>query len=135
MSKRIAFVVALSVLASVLGVIQPARAHHSFAAEFDAGKLLKATGTVARIEWSNPHVLIWVDLADDACTVAAWRLELGSPSVLASAGWTRYSLKAGDRVTVEGPRARDGSHRARAAVIVLADSGRRLTALPDHADR
>jgi hypothetical protein len=131
MSVRFALVVALSVLA----VVQPARAHHSFAAEFDAGKLLKATGTVARIEWSNPHVLIWVDLPDDAGAFATWRLELGSPSVLASAGWTRYSLKAGDRVTVEGPRARDGSHRARAAVIVLADSGRRLAALPDPAEK
>ena len=120
---------------ALLVVAPPVRAHHSFAAEFDAGKLLSATGTVSRIEWANPHVLIWVDVADDAGGLATWRLELGSPSVLVSAGWTRHSIKAGDRVTVEGPRARDGSHRARAASIVLADSGRRLDALPDHTGR
>ena len=131
MSTRFAFVVALAVLA----VAPPARAHHSFAAEYDAGRPIRVTGTVTKIEWANPHVWIYVDVADETPSFATWKLEMGSPNGLVSAGWTRHSLKAGDRVTVEGPRARDGSRRARPTVIVLADSGRRLSAVPDPAER
>ncbi len=112
-------------LLALLAASPALQAHHSFAAEFDAASKLKLTGTVTKLDWRNPHTYFFVDIADDKGAVHNWAFELGSPNVLMRRGWTRESLKAGDTVTVEGSRARDGTYKANANSVVLA-SGKRL---------
>jgi uncharacterized protein DUF6152 len=104
-------------------------AHHSFAAEFDADKPFKITGTVTKVEWANPHAFFYLDVTDpQPGKTTSWEMELGSPNGLLRAGWNRNSLKVGDTVIVEGSRARDGSAFGNARVVILTSTGQRLFA-------
>jgi hypothetical protein len=102
-----------------------AAAHHSFAAEFDAAKKLKLTGTVTKVQWRNPHTYFYVDVKGEDGQIHNWAMELGSPNVLMRRGWSRDTLKIGDQVTVEGARARDNSYKGNANSVSMAD-GKRL---------
>ncbi|HEY8521861.1 MAG TPA: DUF6152 family protein [Gammaproteobacteria bacterium] len=101
-----------------------ANAHHSFASQYDANAPVKLEGVVTKVEWTNPHARFYIDVADEDGAVTSWNLELASPNVLRRNGWNRDSLKVGDRVTVEGSMARDGSKMANARVVMLADGTR-----------
>jgi hypothetical protein len=103
----------------------PVLAHHSFAAEYDARKPVKVSGTVTKMEWMNPHARFYVDAKDDNRKVTSWNFELGAIPTLLKQGWKRDSLKAGDQVTVEGSRNKDGSNTANARTVTLPD-GRRV---------
>jgi hypothetical protein len=92
-------------------------AHHSFAAEFDHNKPVTLEGTVTKVEWQNPHTRVYLDVADPAGAVVAWELELGSPNGLIRAGWSRHTLQGGEKITVKGFLAKDGSHLANASSI------------------
>jgi DNA/RNA endonuclease YhcR with UshA esterase domain len=121
----------LAVFVAGLGLLLsagPALAHHAFAAEYDAKKPVKLTGTVTKLEWANPHTWFYVDVRDDSGNVTNWGFEMGSPNVLLRAGWTRNSMKSGDVVTVEGSRARDGSNNGNVKTVTLASTGLRLFA-------
>lgn len=100
-------------------------AHHAFQAEYDATKPVKVTGTVKKVEWTNPHIWFYVDVKDESGKVTNWNFELGSPNVLKRQGWSRDSLKVGDVVTVEAYLAKDGSNLANARRVTLAD-GRKV---------
>src|SRR5712691_11556475 len=85
----------------------PVLAHHSFS-PFDMGTQKTVTGTVKAIEWTNPHTWIWLDVPNEQGGVEAWGFEGMSPNFLARPGWTRTSLKVGDKITVMFRPLRDG---------------------------
>jgi hypothetical protein len=116
-----------TVAASLFTATVPVAAHHSFAAEFDANKAVRLTGTVTKIEWTNPHTYFFIDVRDESGKVTNWGLEMGSPNGLMRQGWSRMSLKVGDVVTVDGSQAKDGTKVANARNVTLAD-GQRLFA-------
>ena len=119
----------LAVIVAGLGLLlsaAPALAHHAFAAEYDAKKPIKLTGTVTKLEWLNPHTWFYIDVKDENGKVTNWGFEMGSPNILLRAGWTRNSMNPGDVVTVEGSRAKDGSNNANVKVVTLASTGQRL---------
>jgi uncharacterized protein DUF6152 len=123
---RTKLVIAAAGLGLMLASV-PAIAHHSFAAEFDAAKPIKLTGSVTKVEWMNPHTYFYIDVKDDKGQTTNWGLEMGSPNGLMRQGWTRNSMKIGDVVTVEGSAAKDGSNIGNARSVTLA-GGQRLFA-------
>ena len=102
-------------------------AHHSFAAEFDAQKPVTLTGTVVKWEMINPHGWITMDVPAPDGKTTQWMIETSNPNGLMRLGWSKRSLKAGDAITVEAFRAKDGSNTANAARITLPD-GRKVFA-------
>jgi len=116
-------IVGLVALAAV-----PALAHHSFAAEFDIKEPLKMTGTVTKLEWTNPHVWFYIDVRDDGGKVTSWGMEMGGPNGLLRSGWTRTSMKVGDVVTVDGFKARNGTPNGNATSVVMTGTGQKLFA-------
>jgi hypothetical protein len=126
---RISLTVAVASLAGMLVAAAPALAHHSFAAEYDANKPIRLTGTVTKIEWTNPHCYFYIDVKNgETGKVDNWALELGNPNALLRNGWTPNSVKIGDEVTVEGTRAKDGTYLGNARSMILAGTGQRLFA-------
>jgi len=105
----------------------PVLAHHSFSAEFDAGKRVTLKGVVTKLEWMNPHIYVYLDVKEESGAVTNWACEGGPPNVLMRSGWTRNTLKEGDQVTIEGALAKDGSKRCNSRSVNLAD-GRRVFA-------
>lgn len=104
-----------------LGAGTAAVAHHSFAVFFDEAKTVKVTGTVTEFQFRNPHGLITVDTGGKEGEAGSWRAETNSPSILERRGWTKSSLKAGDRITIEGWPARDGSNYMRMRKVTRED--------------
>src|SRR5215216_3476060 len=84
-------------------------AHHSFAAEYDAEKPIKLTGTVTEMKWSNPHGWIYVDVKDEAGNVVNWALETSASNGLIRRGWRKEDLPAGTVLQIEGWQARNGT--------------------------
>jgi hypothetical protein len=100
-------------------------AHHAFAAEYDENKRVTVSGRVTKIEWTNPHVWLYVEGQDDSGKLTDWSFEMGSPNGLVHRGWRRTDLKTGDHVTVEGYRSKDGRNVANVRTVTLPD-GRKL---------
>jgi hypothetical protein len=118
----------LGVLASmVILAAAPALAHHPFAAEFDSKKPVTITGTITKVDWSNPHAVLHLDEKKATGEVTNWTIELGGPGALTRRGWNQTSVKSGDQVTVQGWLARDGSKRANADTVSMSD-GHKLSA-------
>ena len=105
-----------------------ALAHHSVL-PFDGAHGTTIAGTVARVLWQNPHVLIALDVPNQAGAIERWTVESEAPRVLTRLGWMQDSVTAGRRITVPGARARDGSHALRCKSVQLAD-GRTLSCFP-----
>lgn len=119
----------LSSTTTLLAAALPAYAHHSFPAQYDVAKPITLTGKVTKVEWTNPHIFIYIDVPNEATgTVVNWALEMGGPNALLRLGWKRDSLKADDLITVEGSLARDGSPLANAKSIVMVATGQRMLA-------
>lgn len=112
-------VLAVILLCAVAG--GRAAAHHSFAAEFDATKAIRVTGTLAKVEWTNPHTYFYVDVKDDNGTVVRWACESGAPGALSRRGFKRSLLKLGDTLIVDGYRAKNGANLMDARRVTLPD--------------
>ena len=117
-----------AVLAAVVGAASPSAAHHSFAM-YEPTKTLTFKGTVKTFQWTNPHVVIWILVQpEDGGAAQEWSIETTSPGVLTRGGWTRQSIKAGDRVSVTFSPLRDGSHGGGLNSVTLLDTGQKLVA-------
>jgi hypothetical protein len=115
----------LSLGAGLLLAPVSAWAHHAFAAEFDATKPVKLSGTVAKVEFINPHSWIHIDVKSPDGKVTRWMVEGGSPNALFRRGVTKDSLKIGTEVVADGYQAKDGTNRANGRDITFPD-GRKL---------
>jgi hypothetical protein len=104
----------------LLFLVFPLAAHHS-TADYDLKHPASATGVVTRFEWSNPHSHIYLDAANTDGTLEHWVIEIDSPHALERLGWSRDSLKPGDKISCSGARAKDGSARLRCTEVKLAD--------------
>ena len=123
---RIKLAVAIVIaVASALLNATVAFAHHAFAAEFDAKKPVKLRGTVAKMEWINPHAWIHVDVKDPDGKVVNWMIEAGTPNTLFRRGFTKNSLAPGTEILVDGYQSKDGSNRANGRDVTFPD-GRKL---------
>lgn len=121
--KRAAFIIA-----AIVGAASPATAHHSFAM-YEPTKTLTLKGTVKTFQWTNPHVVIWILVQPEGGGAAQeWSIETTSPGVLTRGGWTRQSIKTGDRVSVTFSPLRDGSHGGGLNSVTLLDTGQKLVA-------
>jgi hypothetical protein len=105
-------------IAIALGIAPAARAHHSYAM-FDGARTATVKGTVARLEWTNPHVFVWVYVPNAARDNGfdLYAFENGSPNVLARMGWSKTTLAVGEEITIEYwplVDGRTGGHFARA---------------------
>ena len=116
----------LAVGVGLLGLVAPLAAHHSFEVEYDPKKPVGGTGVVSKVEWTNPHMRVYVDVTDAKGVVTIWNLELGSPNSVVRRGWTRADLKAGDKISFKGFGGRVVLTRSVADAITLAD-GRPFT--------
>jgi hypothetical protein len=112
---------ALSMMVACSVVAAPLHAHHSFAAEYDRSKPVNVTGTVTKVEWTNPHIWFYVDVKDEKGAVTSWGFSAAPPGVLMRRGIAKEAIKIGSVVKVEGFRARDGSNNATGGVVTFAD--------------
>jgi hypothetical protein len=112
-------------ISGLLAAAMPMLAHHAFAAEFDAQKPVKLRGTVAKVEFINPHSWIHMDVKDADGKVTRWMVEGGSPNALFRRGVTKDALPQGTEISVDGYQAKDGSNRANGRDITFAD-GKKL---------
>ena len=104
-------------------------AHHSFAAEYDGTKPITLSGTVAKIDWTNPHIHFYLDVKDETGAVTQWKFEGYPPNMLIRQGWKRDTLKPGDTITVFAWRARADPTLAMSREITFSD-GHKLASGP-----
>jgi len=109
------------------GLAAPLWAHHAFSAEFDEKKQVTLKGTIAKMEWINPHAWLHIDVKEADGTMTRWMIELGPPNSLIKRGWTKQSVPVGSGVVVVGYLSKDGAKRANGRDITFPD-GKQLFA-------
>jgi hypothetical protein len=87
---------------AALAVSAPVLAHHSFEVEYDANKIVQGTGVVTKVEWTHPHMRVYVDVTEPNGTVTSWNLELGAVNSVRPRGWKREDLKPSEKISFKG---------------------------------
>jgi len=122
MTRRIVLAASCGVLFGAASLI----AHHAASTAYDVDKKITLRGTVTRVEWANPHVFFYLDVADGSGKVTNWAIESSTPNQLYRRGWRKDDLKTGELVTlVDSSPARNGSPRAYGGTLTLAN-GRKV---------
>ena len=121
----------LLALVAAAAIPSAAAAHHSFAM-YDQTKVVTVQGAVKTFQWTNPHAVLWVLVAPkDGGAAELWPAELPtSPGNLARMGWSKTSVRPGDKVVVEINPLRDGRHGGSLKKVTLVDSGKVLAIGP-----
>jgi hypothetical protein len=114
-----------ALVVAMMLAVPAARAHHSFAADYDANQPITLQGQIARIDLVNPHAWLYLEVKDADGAVVKWNVEMGAPNNLIRRGVTKATLPIGETVTVDGYRAKDGSPTVNGRQIRMAD-GRTL---------
>ena len=104
----------------------PAIAHHSFAAEYDSNQLITLTGVITKVEWTNPHIYIHLDVKGEDGKVVTWALEGYPPNTLKRTGFSRNLLKEGDTVTITAYKAKDASNTGAGREITFPDGTKKF---------
>jgi hypothetical protein len=108
-------------LVALLAAPSPARAHHAFAAEFDADRPIDLRGTVTKAKWVNPHSWLYFDVKNADGTVTNWGVEFGTPHALAGKGLSKADLAPGTEVRIRGYRAKNGGPYGYSVTLTLPD--------------
>jgi hypothetical protein len=106
--------------------VPPVHAHHAFAAEFDINQPVTLTGRITRLEWTNPHAWLFIDVPDNQAAPGDWAIELVGTNDLLRLGWGRSRVQDGDEVSISGYRARNGSNTVNAASVTITATGELL---------
>ncbi len=114
-------VVALIAGLGVAAVCAPAFAHHSFAIEYDQTKPIEGTGIISKVEWTNPHMRVYVDVTEPDKSVTTWNLEMGSVNSVLRRGWKPSDLKTGITISFKGYAGTKIRTRGAISVITLPD--------------
>lgn len=122
MTRRIGLALSFGVFFCSVSVL----AHHSAAAAYDTANKITLQGKVTKVEWKNPHVFYYLDVADASGSVTNWSIEASTPNQLYRNGWRKDDVKLGDAVTVTGSSpARNRLPKAYGGILTLAD-GRKV---------
>ena len=105
---------------------RPALAHHSFAM-YDTGRTVTLRATVKSLQWTNPHVIVWLNAEQEGGEPQLWSVEVSSPGAMTREGWTRRSLQPGDKVVVDLAPLRDGNHGGSLKKLTVVATGVVLT--------
>ena len=116
----------LKYLALLAAICMPVWAHHSFAAEYDSSQLLTLTGVITKVEWTNPHIYIHLDVKDVSGKVTSWALEGYPPNTLKRTGFTKNVLKEGDTVTITAYKAKDATNTGAGREVTFSDGSKKF---------
>jgi len=112
----------IAILLFVLSIAATtAYAHHGRGATFDMKKRITLKGSVSRVDWRNPHVVIWMDVKDEGGKVTTWGFENAGVSQLAQEGYNRNTLKVGQEITAIVNPAANGAPTGIIVKVVLGD--------------
>ena len=111
-------IVCLATLLASVGALS----HHSFSAEFDVGRPVTLEGTVKEMEWTNPHAWIHLVVQDEQGNAQEWAVELLGVNSLIRSGMSPKTVVPGDRLTISGFGARNGTNTANASTVTRTGS-------------
>ena len=132
MGRKIPFVL---LTIAIWGMFSRAAVAHHGVAGYDMTRTVTLHGTVAKFDWSNPHVVVYVDAKNEGGELQHWTIEFAAPIHMVRAGWTKNAMKAGDEITIDTHPSRNGAPVGISSTITfILKTVVNGTALPSRAD-